>query len=138
MKEKKIPIHIEFDKDKSSKYYTLYKCAYCGSQYRDLDKCPNCSAPSTESIKLKTHIDEAQEKGAQLAMDTVELILYRICSVLCCVTFWGWICSPGMIVWTLIRQLGFKKKFDKFAFAWMIGCAIFCVFLISFAFDTFL
>lgn len=113
-----------------SKYYTLYKCSYCGSQYRDVDKCPNCSASTTESIILGNNIEEVQQKGAKIAAETVELILYRICSVLCAVTFTGWICSPGMVIWTLIRQLIFKKKFDKFAIWWIMGLVIFSWFLV--------
>lgn len=121
---------------RANKYYTLYECTYCGSTYRDLDKCPNCGAPTAESKKLKTNIEEAQEKAAKLAIGTVELVLYRIACVLCGITFTGWILSPGMLIWEFIRRKIFKKKHDWFCIGYVIGLLIFLTFIICMINDT--
>lgn len=113
-------------------------CRYCGRQYSvQMNECLGCGAKEFD-VKLDTSEFEAKaDIVASKSLSTVELLAYRITSVLCAVTFVGWICSPGMIIWMLIRQKYFKKPFDKFSIFWMFGCLVFCIFLVWFIKDTY-
>ena len=95
----------------------VYQCSYCGTQYVNVDNCPNCHATTAASDVIADNLDtllatdleqERTEVVKKGALSTY--VIFTIIHMCSCATLIGVLVSPLMLLIHLVYHIAKRKN----------------------------